>query len=222
MASQNRIKVELADGHAISRTALATLIEASDEFEVVSTTESSDAAVRGAMGHHPDVIVYDPPPPITAEAVALVVERLVVASPASAIMILTESDSPTLARAALLAGAVAYMLKSDNPDDLLKAMRRAAENRPWISPSVANAIAKLNRDSFHDELTSRQREIVRMIAWGHTSKEIGESLHLSIRTIEAHRAKIFRKLGLASRAELVRFAYDNGLFDDAGPGDSAS
>ena len=217
-----KITVELSDGHAITRTALAALIAGSDDFEVVATTDSSDSAVRGAAGHHPDVIVYDPPPPLNADSVARVVERLVVASPTSAIMILTESESGMIARAALHAGAVAYMLKSDDPEDLLKAIRRAAENRPWISPAIAGAIARLNRDSFNSELTPRQQEVVRSIAWGYTSREIADEMHLSIRTIEAHRAKIFHKLGLASRAELVRFAYDNGLFDGAIATDAAA
>ena len=137
-------------------------------------------------------------------------------------MILTESESGMIARAALHAGAVAYMLKSDDPEDLLKAIRRAAENRPWISPAIAGAIARLNRDSFNSELTPRQQEVVRSIAWGYTSREIADEMHLSIRTIEAHRAKIFHKLGLASRAELVRFAYDNGLFDGAIATDAAA
>jgi two-component system response regulator NreC len=210
------ITVALADGHAISRTALATLIAESDDFAVVSTSESTEEAVSAALGHHPDVIIFDPPLPASADSVATVVERLVVASPSSAIMVLTESESATIARAALLAGAVGYMLKSDDPADLLKVIRRAAEDRPWISPKVANAIARFNRDSFNDDLTPRQREIVRSIAWGFTSQEIADKMHLSVRTIEAHRAKIFRKLNLSSRAELVRFAYENGLFDETG------
>jgi two-component system response regulator NreC len=106
------------------------------------------------------------------------------------------------------------MLKSDDPEDLLKVIRRAAEDRPWISPKVANAIARFNRDSFNEDLTSQQREIVRSIAWGFTSQEIADKIHLSVRTVESHRSKIFRNLGLSSRAELVRFAYDNGLFDE--------
>ena len=208
------ITVALADGHAISRTALATLIAESDDFAVVSTSETIDEAVSAALGHRPDVIIFDPPLPTSAESVSTLVERLVVASPSSAIMILTESESVPIARAALQAGAVGYMLKSDDPEDLLKVIRRAAEDRPWISPKVANAIARFNRDSFNEDLTSQQREIVRSIAWGFTSQEIADKIHLSVRTVESHRSKIFRNLGLSSRAELVRFAYDNGLFDE--------
>jgi DNA-binding NarL/FixJ family response regulator len=208
------ITVALADGHAISRTALATLIAESDDFAVVSTSESIDEAASAALGHRPDVIIFDPPLPTSAESVSTLVERLVVASPSSAIMILTESESVPIARAALQAGAVGYMLKSDDPEDLLKVIRRAAEDRPWISPKVANAIARFNRDSFNEDLTSQQREIVRSIAWGFTSQEIADKIHLSVRTVESHRSKIFRKLGLSSRAELVRFAYDNGLFEE--------
>jgi DNA-binding NarL/FixJ family response regulator len=193
---------------------LATLIAESDDFAVVSTSESIDEAASAALGHRPDVIIFDPPLPTSAESVSTLVERLVVASPSSAIMILTESESVPIARAALQAGAVGYMLKSDDPEDLLKVIRRAAEDRPWISPKVANAIARFNRDSFNEDLTSQQREIVRSIAWGFTSQEIADKIHLSVRTVESHRSKIFRNLGLSSRAELVRFAYDNGLFDE--------
>src|SRR5665647_738983 len=94
-ATPAKITVELSDGHAISRTALAALVAGSDDFEVIATTDGADATVRGAMGHRPDLIVYDPAPPLNADSIARVVEHLVVSSPTSAIMILTTATRST-------------------------------------------------------------------------------------------------------------------------------
>ena len=181
---------------------------------MVATTEGIDATLRSVKGHSPDVILFTVALPTTADEVHEQVGLLAGSSPESAIIILTASDSAAVARAALSAGAAGYILKSELPAALPEAIRRVAEGQPWVSPRISNAIMQLNRAPEQGELSSRQQTIVRSIAWGHTSKEIAVELNLSRRTIEASRADILHKLDLSSRASLVKYAIDHGLFDE--------
>lgn len=181
---------------------------------MVATTEGIDATLRSVKGHSPDVILFTVALPTTADEVHEQVGLLAGSSPESAIIILTASDSAAVARAALSAGAAGYILKSELPAALPEAIRRVAEGQPWVSPRISNAIMQLNRVPEQGELSSRQQTIVRSIAWGHTSKEIAVELNLSRRTIEASRADILHKLDLSSRASLVKYAIDHGLFDE--------
>lgn len=181
---------------------------------MVATTEGIDATLRSVKGHSPDVILFTVALPTTADEVHEQVGLLAGSSPESAIIILTASDSAAVARSAISAGAAGYILKSELPAALPEAIRRVAEGQPWVSPRISNAIMQLNRVPEQGELSSRQQTIVRSIAWGHTSKEIAVELNLSRRTIEASRADILHKLDLSSRASLVKYAIDHGLFDE--------
>jgi two-component system response regulator NreC len=121
-------------------------------------------------------------------------------------------ESPLFAQQALDAGAVAFVLKDRANAELLTAIRRATNGEEYVSPQVAPGLEALRRAVDRDGLSPRETELLRLIALGHTSAEIAAKLHVSRRTVETHRARVYDKLGLKSRAELVQFALRRGMF----------
>ena len=126
-------------------------------------------------------------------------------------MVLTVEENPAFAQRALAAGAVGFVAKDLADAELPDAIRAAARGEEYVSPRISAKLDALNRAMTDDRLTPREAEVLRLIALGHTSVEVARKLHLSPRTVETHRAHIHRKLGLATRAELVRFALRRGL-----------
>jgi two-component system, NarL family, response regulator NreC len=131
--------------------------------------------------------------------------------PDTQVVVPTMDDSPVFAQRALATGALGFVLKELADTDLPEAIRAAARGEEYVSPRVAARLDALLRALTEDELTSREVNVLRLISLGHTSVEIARKLHLSPRTVETHRARIHRKLGLATRAELVRYALGRGL-----------
>ena len=212
-AGDGLIRLMLADGPTLVRGALASLLAGADRIDVVAATAGLDDSIRAAAGHKPDVILYHPPQADNSDEMIAMISALQIASPNSKVVILTASEAPDQASDALVAGAAGYVLKSEDPADLIKAIHRANVDSPWISPQVALAIATEKVGSVSSPLTEREQQILQAVALGHTNTEIGEQLHLSVRTIESHRARILRKLDLSTRAELVNYAITSGLFD---------
>jgi len=215
-ASQEReelevIKVMITDGPKLVRSALTNLLHQNPGIEVVSTADGIDNAERVARGNRPDVVIFDPHAPVRADELTAKVGRLIAASPSSQVMILTTVTDAPVARAALRAGAIGYLLKDEQPEDLQQAIVRAVDAKPWISPRIALAIATIDDSAPNGQLTAREREVVQFVALGHTNNEISDLMHLSVRTVETHRSSVMRKLELATRAELVRYALDNHL-----------
>jgi two-component system response regulator NreC len=121
-------------------------------------------------------------------------------------------DDPAFAREAMRAGALGYVLKEAADEELVNAVRLAANGQTYMQPSLGARLAAEPEDSKQPgDLTERELEVLRLIAFGHTNSEIAEQLFLSVRTVESHRAHIQQKLGLTTRAELVRYALDAGL-----------
>lgn len=136
-------------------------------------------------------------------------------SPGTKTVILTMQEDPEYARRALRAGALGYVLKEAADAELVEAVRRAAVGGTYLNPALGARLATMPEQQAGrpDELS--EREVLRLIALGHTNAEIGEQLFLSVRTVETHRAHIQQKLGRSTRAELVRYALDQGLLDGA-------
>jgi two-component system response regulator NreC len=130
------------------------------------------------------------------------------ASPRSHVLVISEREGGDFARQLINAGAIAYLLKEDEPQALIDAIRRGKEGKPSVSARIAMAIA-VSSDPQEETLTVREEEILKLIALGHTNAEVGELLHLSVRTVESHRANIMSKMGFGSRAELVSHALEN-------------
>lgn len=208
------IRIVLADDHQVVRTGLGLLLDAENGIEVVAQAGDVDTALRAVLGHKPGVLVLDlnmPGTQTSLEALPLVRKR----SPDTATVILTMEQDPEFARRALRAGALGYVLKEAADAELVEAVRRAADGRTYLNPSLGARLAASPEwpTAPPDDLSEREVEVLRQIALGHTNAEIGERLFLSVRTVETHRAHVQQKLGLSTRAELVRYALDHTLLD---------
>jgi two-component system, NarL family, response regulator NreC len=206
MADQREITVALADDHNVIRAGLRAMLESEAGLRVVGEAGDAPTAARLVRDRRPDVLVLDLQMP-GAEPIADV-EGLRKNAPDTAIVVLTMQSDPRKARNLLRAGAAGFVLKQAAERQLSEAIRAAAEGGSYIDPELGGALAKLEADPLEG-----QRELLRLLALGHTNREIGERLFLSVRAIEVNRAKLMEKLGIASRPELVRFAIANGLIE---------
>jgi two-component system response regulator NreC len=187
------------------------LLEAEDDLEVVAEAGDLDGTRRYVLSHRPTVLVLDlnMPGGSSLEAIPEVAGM----SPGTSVVVLTMQEDPAFARAALRAGARAYVLKQAASAELVQAIRAAAEGGTWLNPELGARMAAAPPDPEWPpgDLTDREGDVLRLIALGHTNSEMADQLNLSVRTVETHRANIQRKLGLSTRAELVRFAFENDL-----------
>jgi DNA-binding NarL/FixJ family response regulator len=203
------ITVVLADDHTIFRRALRRLLDVEDSVSVVAEASDLPSAVERVHHHRPRVLVLDlgMANGSTIEAI----RRLRTQVPSTEIVVLTTEESALSAQQLLAAGAVGFVLKDRAETELLEAVHRAAHGEEFLSERVASGLEALRRAADGGMLSPREVEIVRLIALGYTSVEIAAKLHLSRRTVETHRARIFQKLELKTRAQLVRFALDRHL-----------
>jgi len=141
------------------------------------------------------------------------VKRIKEASPDTEIVVLTMQNEPVFARRALQAGVRGYVLKEAADTELVQAVRSAAAGDTYLQPALGARLAAGSGGHNGDELSERERDVLRLIALGHTNAEVAEQLYISIRTVESHRAHIQQKLRLSSRAELVRYALEHGLVE---------
>lgn len=207
-AREGKITVALVDDHAVVRGALKALLEGQEDLEVVG--EAGDLASGQEMVAEaaPRVLVLDVNLPDGLGVDHL--RQMREASPATEVVLLTMERDVTLARRALDAGAKGYLLKDSAHLELIAAVRTAADGGEHIAPAVAAGL-KNEGEGERSPLSPRETDVLRLMALGHTNREIGEQLELSVRTVETHRAHIQQKLGLSSRPELTRYALSHGL-----------
>ena len=206
------VKIVIADDHAVVRSGLRMLLDSEAGFEVVAEAGDVDSARRYVRGHHPAVLVLDlnMPGGSSLEAIPGLREEF----PETEIVVLTMQDDPAFAREAMRAGALGYVLKEAADAELVEAVRDAAEGRKYLHPRLgARLAAEPEASGPSSDLSDREIEVLRLIALGHTNSEIAEQLFLSVRTVESHRAHIQQKLGLSTRAELVKYALDHKLLE---------
>jgi two-component system, NarL family, response regulator NreC len=203
------IRVLLADDHALMRRGVRMLLDGEQNMEVVAEATDLASVARHVHGHQPHVLVLDlnMPGGSSIEAIGRLRER----SPETQIVVMTMQDSAAFAQRAFASGAIGFVLKDLADTELPEAIRAAARGEEYVSPQLASRLDALHRALTEDKLSAREVEVLRLIALGHTSVEISHKLHLSPRTVETHRARIHQKLGLSSRAELVRYALRRGL-----------
>jgi two-component system, NarL family, response regulator NreC len=207
--AEQTIGVVLADEHALMRRTLRRLLDEETGVEVIAEASDLDSLVRHMDAHQPRVLVLDlaMPDGASSETIRELRERL----PEMQIVIVTMEENPVFAQRALAAGAIGFVLKDRADEELPEAIHLAARGERYVSPRLAPPPDDLRRVLAEDGLTARETEVLRLITLGHTSVEIAQQLQLSPRTVETHRARIHRKLALATRAELVAYALGRGL-----------
>src|SRR5215213_8039509 len=207
------IRVVIADDHAVVRSGLRMLLEAQDDFHVVAEAGDVPTAMQVIRAHRPTVAVLDLNMPGGSGLEAI--PRLRESTPETAIVVLTMQDDPAFARQALQSGALGFVLKEAADEELLEAIKLAADGDTYLNPRLGARMAAAPAEPAGppDDLSEREVEVLRLIALGHTNSEIAEQLFLSTRTVETHRAHIQQKIRRTTRAELVRYALDHGLVD---------
>jgi two-component system, NarL family, response regulator NreC len=213
-AAMKRIRILLADDHAVVRQGFKMILSAQPDMEIVGEAGNGREAVELSEQLHPDVVVMDVAMPELNGIEAT--RRLSAAAPHARVVALSMHKDSVYVREILRAGARGYLLKDSPAPDLLAAVRAVASGEGYLSPAVSDAV--LNDYRRHvtnpvDLLSSREREVLQMLAEGKTNKEIAVILNLSVYTVDAHRGRIMEKLNLHSINELVRFAVRNGLID---------
>jgi two-component system response regulator NreC len=192
------------------RQSLRLLLDGEADIDVIAETDSLQSVIGHVRARRPDVLVLDLGMPDHGSGIE-VLNRLNREARDTSIVVLTMNDDPAFAKRALDNGAVGLVLKEMADSDLPAAVRDASRGRRYVSPLLAAKLSGGKPEEDGNKLTPREREVLRLIALGHTSVEIAQKLGLSPRTIETHRARIHRKLGLDTRAELVHYALRHDL-----------
>jgi len=219
-----RIRVLIADDHAVLRAGLRMLIGAQPDMEVVGEAGDGAEAARKAAETRPDVALVD----ITMPALSGIqaIERIREACRETRVLVLTMHDVPAYLRAALAAGASGYVVKRAADAELLSAIRGVHRGRTVLDPTLATMVvqgalgkrpASGQAGGAASVLSPREREVLDQVAQGYTNQQIADRLGISVKTVETYRSRLVEKLGLRSRADLVRYAFDSGLFGAAPP-----
>ena len=209
------IHVLIVDDHALVRSGLRLLLEAEPDVSVDDEAGDAEQAIRLARLHKPDVVLLDVVMPGRSGLDAA--PDILEAAPRAKILVLSMQDDPSYVRHAFSAGATGYLLKEAADDELVQAVREVAGGGRYVHPAVgarlAAAEAAKRARAEADPLSEREREVLRLLALGHTNQEIAKLLCISVRTAETHRAHVMQKLRLSTRAELVRHALHQGLLE---------
>ncbi len=208
-----KTRLLVVDDHAVVRSGLRMLLDAEPDFDVVAEAGNARDAVFEARAHQPDVIVLDVVMPGESGIEAL--PRLKKEAPGAKVLVLSMQDDPRYVREAFAHGANGYVLKEAADAEVVGAVREIAAGGEYVHPALGArmvaAEAQARAAAAADPLSDREREVLRLLALGHTNQEIAKKLYISVRTAETHRAHIMQKLGLSTRAELVRHAIAHGL-----------
>ncbi len=216
------LRILIADDHEVARGGIRALLENHPGWEVCGEAKDGREAVELAAVSKPDVVLLDIGMPNLNGLEAA--RQISATSPTVAILILTMHDSDNMVREVLRAGARGFLLKSDAGRDLVSAVEAMQRQRTFFTTRVSQMVLNgfLDRDNggqnteldslaSGDLLTSREREVIQLLAEGRTSKEVAVTLNLSVKTAETHRTNLMRKLGLHSVADLTRYAVRNGI-----------
>ncbi len=216
------LRVVLADDHGVLRAGLSALMQFQGGFEVVGEAESGDDAVNLVTSLHPNVAVLDVRMPGGGIDATRRINEL---APDVAVLVLSQYDDTAYLREALAAGASGYALKLSSGAELLEAIRTVARGDMYLHPSLARTLVQETLGPKHrggspsrEALSDREAQVLRLVALGHTTQQIAEQLFLSVRTVETYKSRGLEKLGLRGRAELVQYALDSGLLQQADAG----
>lgn len=216
-----RMRILIADDHGIMRDGLSALLAHEPDMEIAGMAGNGREAIRAAEQLKPDLIIMDVSMPLTdgPEAIAHIKKR----QPAIRILVLTFHTDDTHIHNALRSGADGYVLKDDSRAELLNAIRAVLAGKSYLSPAICDRVVSgylgggksgpdgLRADSGPSALTSREREILKLVAEGHRTRQIAKFLSLSPKTVEKHRSNLMRKLNLKSTAAVTAYAILNGF-----------
>ncbi len=213
-----KIKVLLADDHTILRDGIRALLEEELDMEVVAEAEDGRTAVDLARKYQPDVILMDIAMPLLngLEATRQIRQE----APDTKVLVLTMYEDEEYIRQFLAAGALGYVLKYAAASELLGAIRAVHRGEAVLSPAITRLVieeylrwADIQPEDIPNGLTAREREVLQLIAEGYTNKQIAEILTISVKTVQAHRANLMRKLDLHDRAELIKYAIQKKIIE---------
>jgi DNA-binding NarL/FixJ family response regulator len=211
-----KIRLLLADDHAILRAGLRVLLDAQPDMTVVAEAADGHEALDRARANQPDVAVVDLTMPGMSGVQTL--ERLRREVPATRLLVLTMHDDPAYAGLTLAAGATGHVVKDAESTELLAAIRAVHRGRTFVhtGSDVSDGAPPESATAGVPPLSGRERQVLELLARGHTNREVAGRLRLSVKTIETYRSRLNDKLGLNSRADLVRLAMDLGLLTTRG------
>jgi DNA-binding NarL/FixJ family response regulator len=208
------LRILIVDDHAVVRRGVRALLESHADWEICGEATNGRDAVEEARRLKPDIVVMDLSLPGLNGLDAT--RQILQESPGTEVLVLTMHHSEELARDVLQAGARGYVLKRDADEDLIAAVESLRQHKPFLTAAVTEFVLDdyLKRGDRQDDpavaaVTAREREIIQLVAEGHSNKEAASTLGVSVKTIEAHRANIMRKLHLRSVSDLVRYAIRN-------------
>ena len=218
-----KIKVLLADDHTVVRQGLRSLLAAEEDIEIVGEAESGRQAVQMAKKLLPDVIVMDIAMPLLngLEATRQITKEL----PSSKVLILSSYNDDEYVQQLTEAGAVGYLIKQSAANELLKAIRETQKGNAYFSPSISRRLLERYRQAFisgqpvrktAEHLTSREAEVLQLIAEGKANKQMAGELCISIKTVEKHRQQLMNKLNIHDVAGLTRYALAKGIIERSG------
>jgi DNA-binding NarL/FixJ family response regulator len=215
----NKLRVFLADDHMVVREGLKTLVNAQPDMHVVGEADNGEAAWRAACELAADVVVMDVSMPEMSGAEAT--ERLRGERPQVKVLALTVYEDKSYLRQMLDAGAAGYVLKRAVTDELVRAIRTVATGGSYVDPTLAGSLVSsfFNRETAEGrapsgELSERESQVLRLIAWGYSNKEIGWKLNISAKTVDTYKLRLMEKLNLRSRTDIVRYAMRQGLLQE--------
>jgi len=215
MANGAKIRVLIADDHAILRAGLRMLIDSQPDMKVIAEAPNGEEAVRLASAEHPDVVILDITMPGGGGLRA--VPEILKACASTRVLLLTMHEEPAYLRTALASGAAGYVLKKSVDANLLAAIRSVHKGRSYVDSELASvliqhALPDIGQPGRPDEvLSERELQVLKLVAEGFSSREIAEQIYIGVKTVETYRARFAEKLGLKSRADLVRYAMEVGL-----------
>jgi len=213
--TEKKTRVLVVDDHAVVRSGIRSLLAAEPDLEVVAEASNARDAIFEARARQPDVILLDVVMP--GESGIEVLPRLKKEAPDAKVLVLSMQDDPRYVREAFAAGAMGYVLKEAADAEVVQAIREVAGGGRYVHPELGARLVAAETEALRraesDPLSEREREVLALLAHGYTNQEIAKELYISVRTAETHRAHIMQKLRLSSRAELVRYALDEGLLD---------
>jgi two-component system, NarL family, response regulator NreC len=209
-------RVLIVDDHAVVRAGLKLLVDGEKDLETIGEAGSARDAIFEARSLKPDIVLLDVVMP--DQNGIEIVPQLLKESPEAKVLMLSMQDEPRYVREAFEAGASGYVLKEAADSELVAAIREVAGGGRYVHPELGARLVAAETEerkrAADDPLSEREREVLRLLALGHTNQEIAKQLYISVRTAETHRAHIMQKLRLQSRAELVRYALDQGLLEE--------